>query len=190
MYWIFLWRYSRSCIDASYFRSFRKHDKTKFEISIFSYGNEKTGPLRRDASQNVEKFIDASGWNVRRFALELQENPIDIAIDLSGYTDNGCPELFASRLAPIQISFLVIQAPWVRTYNFLAADHILIPDMRPHYFENIIYMPHCFQPNDNRRIVPVSQTTRSQHDLPVDGLYCYCNSFKISAAVSTFAFIA
>ena len=166
---------------------FREHDKTKFEISIFSYGNEKTGPLRRDASQNVEKFIDASGWNVRRFALELQENPIDIAIDLSGYTDNGRPELFASRLAPIQISFLGYPSTMGADFiDFLVADHILIPvDMRPHYSENIIYMPHCFQPNDNRRIVPVSQTTRSQHDLPVDGLVycCFCNSFKISAAV-------
>ena len=40
---------------------FREHDKNKFEISIFSYGNEKTGPLRRDASQNVENLVDASG---------------------------------------------------------------------------------------------------------------------------------
>ena len=91
----------------------------------------KTGPLRRDASQML-KIYRCTGWNVRRFALELQENPIDIAIDLSGYTDNGCPELFASRLAPIQISFLGYPSTMGADFiDFLWLTMSNSEDMRP-----------------------------------------------------------
>ena len=50
---------------------FREHDKSKFDVRVYSFGKEKSGGLRKQAIENVEQFIDASDWSDKRLARNL-----------------------------------------------------------------------------------------------------------------------
>ena len=76
---------------------------------------------------------------------------LDIAIDLKGYTANARTELFAYRLAPIQMSYLGYLGTMGTSFiDYIIADKIVIPnDQRSNYSEKIAYLPHSYQINDN-----------------------------------------
>ncbi len=66
------------------------------------------------------------------------------------------------------------------------ADPVIIPtDQRQFYSEKVIYLPHSYLPNDDKRlIVDDKSTTRSDVDLPEDVFVfcCFNNNYKISPA--------
>ena len=52
-----------------------------------------------------------------------------------------------------------------------------------YYSEEIIYMPHSYQPNDNTRQISKKEITRSDMGLPEDSfVFCsFNNSYKITS---------
>ena len=62
-------------------------------------------------------------------ALLARHDKIHIAVDLTGYTQNSRPEIFAFRAAPIQINYLgfpgTIGADFM---DYILADQNLIPN--------------------------------------------------------------
>ena len=165
----------------------REHDKTRFDVRMFSCGPIKTGLARELAKKSVNKFNDASSWSNSKFLSHLEEDPIDIAVDLSGYTEFSRTDILASRVAPVQISHLGYPSTTGANFiDYLVADKTLIPtEYRDFFSENIIYMPNSFQSNDNQRKTRSPQTTRSQNNLPEVGMVfcCFHNSYKICEAV-------
>ena len=164
---------------------FREHDKSKFDVRVYSFGKEKSGGLRKQAIENVEQFIDASDWSDKRLVQELKDNPLDIAIDLSGYTDNGRTRVFANRLAPIQINFLGFPSTLGAEFiDYIIADEVVIPKTHNHFIhEKPLYLKNTFFPNDRTREISVTATSRTDFNLPHEGFVfcCFNNSFKISA---------
>ena len=164
---------------------FREHDKSKFDVRVYSFGKEKSGGLRKQTIENVEQFIDASDWSDKRLVQELNGNPLDVAIDLSGYTDNGRTRVFANRLAPIQINFLGFPSTLGANFiDYIVADEVVIPEThKPFYSEKPLYLKNTFFPNDRTREISTKPTSRTDFDLPHEGFVfcCFNNSFKISA---------
>ena len=162
----------------------REHDNTKFDISIYSYGPNKTGSARELAQKSVDKFFDAHSWSNSKFLDHLKNNPLDIAVDLSGYTEFSRTDILAARVAPVQISHLGYPGTTGAEFiDYLIADKTLIPhENRGFYSESIIFMPHSFQSNDNQRDLDSLPTTRFQNNLPENGVVfcCFHNSYKIS----------
>lgn len=69
--------------------------------------------------------------------------------------------------------------------DYLIADEILIPDqMQQYYKEKIIYLPNCYQPNDNTRVISDKALTKFEMGLPEDSFVfcCFNNSYKITPA--------
>lgn len=163
---------------------FGAHDKDRFEIHTYSYGSVKDGWRR----SQLQKLVDHN-WEVRNasdaeIVQHARAQGIDIAIDLKGYTQNGRPQLFAHRMAPIQINYVGYPGTLGADYiDYLIADHTIIPDdYKNAYSEKIIYMPHCYQPNDGGREFPENTQTRTELGLPEDGfVFCSFNAnYKIS----------
>ena len=162
----------------------RSHDKNSFEIYLMSYGKPKKSNILNKVKKYVNYFKDISllsNGDIVKLSRELQ---FDIAIDLKGYTFDSKCEIFASRLAPIQLSFLGYPGSVSKNFiDYLIADKIVIPDQqRKHYSEKIIFLPNCYQPNDNLREISNLKSSKKDFDLDKNSTIfcCFNNTFKIT----------
>jgi predicted O-linked N-acetylglucosamine transferase (SPINDLY family) len=111
---------------------------------------------------------------------------IDIAIDLSGTTQNSRTEVFSMSAAPIQTSYI----GWLGTmgadyYDYLIAANGMIPEKNHKYFsEKIVYLP-TYQVNDSKETLPENLFTREDLGLPKDSFVfcCFNNTYKITPIV-------
>jgi predicted O-linked N-acetylglucosamine transferase (SPINDLY family) len=168
------------------------HDKTCFELFAFSFGpegkdsNDAKGGMRQRAVRAVDHFIDVRALSDQGIAQLARQLEIDIAIDLKGYCYQARPAVFAHRAAPVQINYLGYPGTMAAAFmDYIVADAVLIPQrLRPHYTENVIYLPQSYQPNDRQRGIASRVFTRMELGLPEHGfVFCGFNSgFKITPA--------
>jgi predicted O-linked N-acetylglucosamine transferase (SPINDLY family) len=163
---------------------FALHDKSRFEILAYSYGPDRQDEMRKKLLGAVDVFHDVREMNDLQIVDLARREKLDIAIDLKGFTQNERLGPFAYGLAPVQISYLgypgTLGADFI---DYIVADAVVIPgDKRPHYSEQIIYLPNTYQPTDNTRIISDKIITRGDMGLPSNGFVfcCFNNSYKIS----------
>lgn len=166
---------------------FESHDRSRFELFAFSFGPDGNDEITKRVRNSFDHFIDVRKLSDRAIAVYARELNIDIAIDLKGFTQNSRPGIFSERAAPIQINYLgfpgTMGAPYI---DYIIADEYIIPAKNEHlYVEKVIRMPHCYQPNDNKRQILKSKQNRSDHNLPSDSfvLCSFNNNYKITPKV-------
>ncbi len=161
---------------------FERHDRAAVEVTAFSYGPPIADAMRSRLEGAFDRFLDLRTLDEREIARTARQADIDIAVDLTGYTANGRPGIFAFRAAPLQAGYIgylgSMAAPY---YDYLIADPWLIPDRaRPHYTESIVYLP-WYQANDSQRAIAAHRYTRAELGLPEQGCVfcCFNNTYKI-----------
>lgn len=161
----------------------REHDKSKFEVHVYSYGNTKNSTLRNELMSNVEFFHDVAEYSDAEICNFARSNNIHIALDLKGYTQGARTRIFSERVAPIQINFLGFPGTMGAEFiEYIVADRTLIPpEFRNHYTESVIYMPDTYQPNDCLRLIDKRPMTRKEFGLPEHAfvMCCFNNNYKI-----------
>ncbi len=158
---------------------FEKHDRSKFEIIAFSLGPNTGDIFHKRIIQAVDEFFPVEKLGTADLAALVHEKQIDIAIDLTGYTDYARTEIFALRVAPVQVNFLGYPGTMGASFmDYIIADETLIPLAScDSYTEKIIYMPHCYMPSDNSRQGAVQKFERQELGLPATGvIYCVFNN--------------
>jgi len=160
------------------------HNHNIFEIFIFSYGPNKDDIMNKKARDFADHYIDISGLSINEILKITEKLKLDIAIDLKGYTKKSLIKIFQYRIAPIQINFLGYPGTLgVDFIDYIIADPIIIPEDQKHFYnEKIIYLPHTYQPNDNKREIADLALKRSDFNLP-NSAFVFCsfnNSYKIS----------
>jgi len=162
---------------------FREHNKDRFEIYAYSYGPPQGGELREQLVRDVDKFTDVHKMSDAQVMSLAREHQLDIAVDLTGYTKHTRSQLFAYRLAPIQINFLGYPGTMgAKFMDYIVADNVVIPaEQRQFYSENVIYLPHTYLPSDDKRLITQIETKRSDFSLPDDAFVfcCFNNNYKI-----------
>ena len=163
------------------------HDKQRFEIHAFSYGQQVQDPMRERVIQAVDHFHDISRKSDDEAARLARDLGIHVALDLKGHTEGTRMGIFATRAAPRQISYLgypgTIGSPAI---DYAIADRIVIPEhARRFYVEDILHMPHSYQVTDDERPIADRTFTRSELGLPEEGFVfcCFNGSFKITQSV-------
>ena len=163
----------------------RSHNKNNFEIYLMSYGRPKNSSILNQVKKYVNYFKDISKLSNDDIVKLSRKLQIDIAIDLKGYTFNSKCEIFASRLAPLQISFLGYPGSISKNFiDYLVADKVVIPEeQRNNYSEKIIFLPNSYQPNDNLRKVSNKKSHKKDFDLNQNSFVfcCFNNTFKITS---------
>ncbi|RYX86068.1 MAG: hypothetical protein EON84_22110, partial [Bradyrhizobiaceae bacterium] len=95
--------------------------------------------------------------------------------------------VFARRAAPVQVNYLGFPGTLGASFmDYIVADqHVLPADHRRFYTEKVAWLPHCYQPNDDRRAIAAHAPTRDDCGLPRDGFVfcCFNNAYKITPAV-------
>jgi len=160
-----------------------RHDRTRFEITAFSFGPRTGDSWQQRIQRAVDRFVDVRDATEAAIAAQARALQIDIAIDLKGHTQHSRTGIFAARAAPLQASWLgypgTLGAPYI---DYLIADPTLIPPSHRRYFdEKIAYMPRSYQPNDSTKAIAADVPTRESCGLPATGLVfcCFNHSFKV-----------
>jgi len=162
---------------------FEKHDRSRFETIAVSFGPREPGPMRERLEAAFDRFIDVRELADAQVVELLRSLQVDIAVDLKGYTGDSRPGVLARRAAPLQVSYLgypgTLGLPQI---DYILADRIVLPaEHRPHYAEQVAYLPDCYQANDDRRPIAGQAPTRSECGLPQAGFVfcCFNNNHKL-----------
>ena len=170
-------------------RTLELHDRTRFEVHGYAYGDAASGPLRDRLAAACDVFREVDPLSDRAIAELARRDGIDIAVDLTGYTGASRSAIFAYRPAPVQVNYLGLPgtsgAPFL---DYLVADKGLIPQQcRGFYSEAIIYLPDQYQAQDDSLPFPDAPPSRTSLGLPEQG-FVFCainNSYKIKPAEFT-----
>lgn len=163
---------------------FERHDRTRFEVTAFSFGPPVRDRMRHRLEQAFDRFIDVHDRSDDDIVRLARRHGIDIAVDRKGYTTNARPGIFARRAAPVQVSYLAYPGTMGASFiDYLIADPVIIPDAyRQYYTERIIRLPGSYQVNDNARRIADQAPSRSDCGLP-DDAFVFCsfnNNYKIT----------
>lgn len=160
------------------------HDKSRFEIHLFSYGPDRNDSERDAAVRHADHFHDVSQFSDAQIQTLAQECKLDIAVDLKGYTSRNRAHLFAKRLAPLHVSYLGYPGTMgTSAFDYIIGDPVVTPaGSERHFSEHLIRLPHSYQANDNQRKISTRQFTRADCGLPEKGFVfcCFNNSYKIT----------
>jgi predicted O-linked N-acetylglucosamine transferase (SPINDLY family) len=164
---------------------FEQHDTRSFDtIGVALAGADGSKVVAR-ARRALGQVVDVTTMTDVDASRRLRALEIDIAVDLTGYTQGARPGLFARRIAPVQVNYLgfpgTLGVPYM---DYILADEFVIPDaFRAHYAEQPVYLPHTFQAIDERRgNVDLPASTRAQAGLPQTAivLCSFNNSYKLN----------
>ena len=159
------------------------HDRNKFEVFGYACNPEDGTRYRRLLSEACDQFRDVHALTEVQAAQRIHQDGIHILVDLSGHSKANRMAITALRPAPVQVSYLgFLSSTGADFIDYVIADEVVVPEHHlPYYSEKVIYLPHCYQVNDDR--MPIAERTyrRSECNLPEDGVvYCCFNQpYKI-----------
>jgi predicted O-linked N-acetylglucosamine transferase (SPINDLY family) len=164
---------------------FEHHDRSRFEVTAFSFGRDDGSAMRSRLIRAFDTFHDVRGQGDYDAARLLCDLEADIAVDLMGYTTDARPGILAHRPCPVQVSWLGYPATMAANFiDYVIADKIVLPEaFEPFFTEKVAWMPHSYYPSDSTNRISERTPTRGDAGLPQDGFIfcCFNNSWKIAA---------
>lgn len=160
------------------------HDRSLFEVYGFNIGPLADDPWRLRMEHAFDHFLDALEKSDDELVALAREIGLDIAVDLTGYTQYSRTKIFAMRVAAIQVQYLgYVGTMGSDCMDYIIADSQVIPEEeRQFYDEKVIYLPHTYQVNDDKKVVSEKQFSRQELGLPEEGFVfcCHNNHYKIT----------
>lgn len=166
---------------------FERHDRSRFEVIGVSIGIDDGSAIAQRIRLGFDRFVELRGRTTATIVATLRALQIDIAIDLAGYTADARTDLFAQRVAPVQVNWLGYPGTLGSDYHdYILADRTVIPTQHRSYFsEQVIYLRDSYLPTDDALEVAAETPPRSAFGLPEQGfVFCAFNhDYKIAPAV-------
>lgn len=163
------------------------HDRATFEVHAFSYGGSDDSQMRRRIVSACAFFHDVTMLAAGELAQRIRDEGIDILIDLTGWTGNTRSAVLGLRPAPVQVNWLGYTGTLGsrKLADYLIGDSVATPLSAQRYFaEELMLMPVCCQPNDDRRKIGRVRT-REEEGLPANGFVfcCFSRPLKITPQI-------
>ena len=164
-----------------------QHNRDQFEVFGYSLYGSSSGEMRQRLEKSFDSFTDVQSMSDRDIALQAQQDGIDIAVDLTGYTANSRSGILAFRAAPVQVNYLGYPGSMGAEFiDYIVADqHLIPPENQKHFSEKQIYLPDVYLPTDNT--LPFSNEPSSRFNLGLpDSGFVFCainNSYKVNERV-------
>ena len=166
---------------------FEKHDRSRFEVSAWSFGPDVQDAMRARLQKAFDQFNDVRNQSDMEVAALLRAREIDIVVDLKGFTDGCRPVIFARRVAPIQVNYLGYPGTTGADYmDYIIGDAEVIPQEHDRFYaEKVVRLPDSYQVNDSRRVIAEQTLSRAEAGLPErDFVFCcFNNNYKITPDV-------
>ena len=160
---------------------FNLHNRKKFEFFVYSHGTNDES-FYRQSFERITKFRDIREFSNSEAADLIHQDKIDILVDLKGYTQGSRLEIVTRRPAPVIVSWLGFPGTTGADFiDYMITDSVVTPkDHGSYYSENLVFLPHTYQPTNNQQDI-AGGMTRGSFGLPKEGfLFCSFNqSYKI-----------
>ncbi|MGC4025712.1 MAG: tetratricopeptide repeat protein [Mesorhizobium sp.] len=152
------------------------HNQNQIDFRIFSYSQPRDDLFTERLRAADIPATNLVGLSDIRAAREIARQEIDILVDLKGHTKSVRLGITALRPVPIIVNWLgypgTLGHP--RLADYIIGDPVVTPvEDASFYSERLALMPHCYQPNDNKRPLPY-EMTRSEVGLPEQAIV-FCN---------------
>ncbi|NIZ14700.1 UDP-N-acetylglucosamine-peptide N-acetylglucosaminyltransferase [Phaeobacter sp. HF9A] len=146
----------------------KQHDRSRFEFYVYDFKPVPQSPQHRLISDFADVYRDIAELDTPQTLALARTDALDIAVDLKGITTDCRPQIFAARVAPVQLSYLGFPGTTgIANLDYMLADPITIPPgSEAFYSEKILRMPACYQPNDADRPIPPETRERARFNLP------------------------
>ncbi len=163
------------------------HDRGRFEIFAYSYGPDDRSATRARYVAAAEHFVDIARTPDDLAFERIKGDELDLLVDLHGYTVGDRLAILARRPCATQLTWLGYPCTTGASFiDYLIADPFVIPpgSETDYASEQVLRLPHCYQPNDRKR-ARVPPRTRSDYGLPDDAFVfcCFNQLFKITPDV-------
>jgi protein O-GlcNAc transferase len=159
---------------------FERHDRARFETTAISLSPAQPGAMRDRLTAAFDRFIQVDDKSDAEIAALMRELEIDIAVDLMGYTRHARAGILARRPAPIQVNYLGYAGTMGADFiDYIVADRFVVPEGAEQYYsEKVVTLPDSYFVNDSARAISARQWSRSEADLPEQGVvFCAFNAF-------------
>lgn len=155
---------------------FSRHDRQQFEIFVYALCKDDGSDYYQRIKTDADQFVDLTALSNAEAATRIHTDGIHILVDLMGYTGYARSEIFALQPAPIQVSYLgypgTLGAPFI---PYILADNVVLPEsLRPYFTEQPVYLPECYQVNDDSQDIAATGIQRRDVDLPETGFVFCC----------------
>ena len=166
---------------------FARHDRSQVKVNCYSYGRDDGSAYRRRIMQDCDRFVDVRQMSDREIAERIYADKVCILIDLMGHTAGSRLGVCALRPAPVQVTYLGFPGTsGADFFDYIITDRIVSPEEHaPYYSEKPVYMPHCYQINNNGQEISARPRQRPDCGLPPDGFVfaSFNQAFKIDAVM-------
>ncbi|HEY1059364.1 MAG TPA: tetratricopeptide repeat protein [Limnobacter sp.] len=163
------------------------HDRALFHLVGIGFGPTDKSGVEQTLAAQFDEYHDIRDLSDDEVFALCDRLGIDIAVDLAGYTQDCRIELFAKRIAPIQINFLGYTGTiGAHGHDYLIADRVAIPASNFSYFsENIVHLPGTYFPPNVSHLPAMGAVSRAEQNLPADAFVfaCFNNTYKFNPAV-------
>lgn len=169
---------------------FRRHDRGRFHVSIYSYGRDDGSTYRQDIVQACDAFVDIRELTHADAARRIHADGTDILVDLNGWTRGHRLAICAHRPAPVQACYLgypgTTGCPFI---DYAIVDSTVVPPAHAdHFSESLVFMPDCYLVTDDEQPIAGRGPSRAEAGLPAEG-FVFC-SFNGPAKVEPVMFDA
>lgn len=166
---------------------FEQHDRARFEVFAYSFGEDDGSAYRQRAHAAIEHFVDVRDEAPAQTAARIGRDGIQVLVDLKGFTYLARPGILGLRPAPVQAAYLGYPGTMGRgLVDYLVSDRIVTPPgCEAAYGECLALIPGSYQVNDSRQPVAPQAPTRTACGLPESALVLACFNvlYKIDARV-------
>ncbi len=160
-----------------------QHDRKNFEIYGYASNPDNGSAYRKKLVNACDCFRDVHERPNRSIAEQIRKDGIHILVDMAGHSKDNRLGIAALRPAPVQVSYLgFLGTTGADFIDYVLADAIVVPEAhKPFYSEEVVYLPHCYQANDDQLAISPKKQKRAHWHLPEDGfVYCSFNQpYKI-----------
>jgi predicted O-linked N-acetylglucosamine transferase (SPINDLY family) len=140
----------------------RAHDRGRFSIYLYACNPEDSSDYRPKLVQACDHFVQIDRWSDTAAAQRIYDDRIDILVDLMGHTQGNRLEILAMRPAPVQVSYLgFLGTSGAAFIDYLITDAVVTPPAQAAFYtEKLVYLPDCYQVNDDQLPIAAAQDRR------------------------------
>lgn len=151
---------------------FTCHDRKKFEVFAYSYRENDDSSYYKMIKAGVDKFNDVTKMDDMETARKIYNDRIDMLVDLAGLTGENRLKTYLFHPAPIQVTWLGFPGTsGTSFFDYAIVDKTVVPKSHiSFYSEQLVFLPRCYQVNNNTIEISKSNFKRRDFGLPEIGV--------------------
>ncbi|MBW4652737.1 MAG: O-linked N-acetylglucosamine transferase, SPINDLY family protein [Kaiparowitsia implicata GSE-PSE-MK54-09C] len=159
---------------------FKHYDRSRFEVYAYFNQQRRIDPFGQEWFANRATRACCFDGDQLGVAKHIQEDEIDILLDLDSLTSDLCCSVFALKPAPVQVTWLGLDASGLPAIDYFVADSYVVPEEADEYYaEKLWRLPRTYIAVDGFE-VGVPTLRRYQLGIPADAVIFFSSqvSFK------------